>query len=1661
MSPSTARSLRPEPTELPREALNALEERYERGQYVTAFAEALAHGPLHTWQGLHSRVLAGRLSAQLGAPRLSRLLAARAYRQAPSEPITAIYWSLHLLRTRGPLSALGVLRQAEGQKVSEPTVEAQLHLARSACLASLRDFSQAETWLARAETLVPKDAWLWVQKASLLESQDRTAEALEAARHAMALRPGYRPAVQMLAHHLFERGQNEEALALLEQTAQALESGGLWLQLASVQRELGSPDRALESLWRALELTPLLEREGFEWLAGRFSDAAYECGQLDRAVELARLAGEGFFASLADRLEKHAPAQRVQLAVPYVRQNHLTCAPATLSSIASLWKRPADHLSVAEQICYDGTPSHSERRWAEQNGWAVRSFTVTWEGATALLDRGVAFTLATVEPAGAHLQAIIGYDSRRRTLLVRDPSARLLQEFAADALLERYAFAGPRGMALVPKEHARLLEGLCLEDAELYDTLDELESALAGHDRARAARLRDQLEQAAPGHRLTLSAARALARYDENAPAGLAAAERLLALFAQNPVLQLDQLALLRELGRRTELLERLRALCAKPKGEPEFLHFLAAELLADAREHAEARFLLGRYLRRRPQSGMGYSTLGHLKWAADERATALELYRFALCLEEHKDSFAQTFFDAGHYLARTEEVLGHLRDRFARFGARSGAPARTLYFALTRLERTVEAFEVLAQARQRRPDDSELMLFEADACARHGKLERAEELLGKAHGVVRPADWRRSAAAIAELRGRISEALLHWKAVLELEPLAMDAHRAVCLHLLATAGAEASLEHLAQAAARFPHHHALHQLWLDWLRERDPLRAEEVLEQMLARDPSNAWAGRERALLLSASGRFEQALQQLERQRQLEPNSPQFLNTAAKVLARAGRLEEARSHFRLSLCRSVDSPYAIRELLAVCATRAQRLEALAFVHAELERQVLLGDGLLSYQAEAQEELEPEELLGQLQKAQKARPDLWAAWMALLRQLRAMKRAAPALELAQELVARFPLVPASWLELAFCARAANEVAQERLALERALALSPGWNRAAGALAELFEREGELGAARQVLERASGYSPLDASLRALAAELLWKQGERPAALDRLEQALRIDPDYPWAWERLEEWTAASGEPERAKRLARELTGSRGGQPRVWLSLASLLAEPPELEERLTALGRATQLEPQLEEAYDLRAYSLARAGRFEEALEACRPPAWKESPPLRLRGRAAWLMAEQGKLEQAVAQMRELVEDTPAYSWGLVQLHQWYERQGNHEQVLWAAQRLAELAPAEAESQLRLGKAQQAADHPKEAKECFGRALELATDEEERAVPGMLLFDLHFEEGALDRAGEVLERLPGQNPFVAARAVQLSARRGAREEAEERLGHALAEAESEWPAKAAVEAMERAGWRKQVERALAAAVASPSAHAQVAYLWGIRLARSWWPLGPKRVRALLERGPLGVSALTGWLEATGEARRGLAFGVFLLLHRARLRQAAELWGTVGYGLFLLGRYRAVLKWLGDWRGRSGVRPWMLLNGVLSAAALRRWSQHRALLEAACELPADHVRTKLEAMAALETAISGDKALAQKLVARRPGQPEPFARAVYHLAEAALLAREGGAGALAEAKLQLQRVRTIWGLQPRGTDKGELEHRAGRFIARRINTLAAWWWWLNRA
>ncbi len=845
---------------------------------------------------------------------------------------------------------------------------------------------------------------------------------------------------------------------------------------------------------------------------------------------------------------------------------------------------------------------------------------MTEESAAALLDRGVPFTLTTTNPGSGHLQAVIGVDGRRGTFWIRDPFLRNVREAIADALLEQYRAYGPRGMAMVPMEQRTRLDGLELPDASLWDRLHELDAALVGHRRDDADALVARIEAQADGHRIGREARLRMARYDADQTEILECVDRLLELSLKDPGLQLERLGCLRELARRNDRLAMYRTICEARRPHPIFLQQYAQELQADARRHAEAIELLRRAIRAGPEDAGSYYILANILWDDRRFDKAFELYRFATCLNDKEEAFAESYFRAAQWFKKTDEALAFLRGRFERFGRKSSAPARTLARAYMHLNRTTDALAMVEEALSLRPDDGDFVLFSAGmyAGASGKNMPKALALVKKAKGSASRAQWLRTAARLETQAGRPAAALGHWRKLLAIQPLAVDVHQAIAQLLSATQDRPAALKHLAEAVDRFPHHLPLQQLWLQWLRDERASLCESALRNAVALHPHDAWLRRELAFFLVGARRFAEATVEAEAAGGLEPLNPSQCYLQAKIHRGEGRLAEAKKALREAVLLSVDFALAIDDWMSICTTLAERREVLATVQSELVRQVIFGGGLLAFRRHAHGVLGPLELWDLLNQMLQDRPDLWQVWSACVQQLLGMGSRESALEIARKATERFPLLPVLWLERASACRACEDWRGERAALETAHQINPDWGEAVRALADFHERQGEFRESLDLLEAAVARQPLEINNQIMLAETRWRRKRQDAAIRAIRHTIELHPGYDRAWDDLRRWATEAGHREYATEAARKLTKSRAGEARSWLVLGEMLDGPAERDERLAALEKAISLNPHLVEAHRLRAITLAAAMRWEEARQACRPAVFGDQPPVVLR-----------------------------------------------------------------------------------------------------------------------------------------------------------------------------------------------------------------------------------------------------------------------------------------------------------------------------------------------------------------------------------------------------------------------------------------------------------
>jgi tetratricopeptide (TPR) repeat protein len=481
---------------------------------------------------------------------------------------------------------------------------------------------------------------------------------------------------------------------------------------------------------------------------------------------------------------------------------------------------------------------------------------------------------------------------------------------------------------------------------------------------------------------------------------------------------------------------------------------------------------------------------------------------------------------------------------------------------------------------------------------------------------------------------------------------------------------------------------------------------------------------------------------------------------------------------------------------------------------------------------------------------------------------------------------------------------------------------------------VHERLGQFEKSRELLEQAVKSTSLDAYNHGCLAEALWKLGRRDEALERIQHAVKIEPGYQWAWDVLVLWSGELHRPELADQIARDLTVRRGGEARSWIVLARTLRRPEDLDERLAALAKAIELNPRALEAYDLRAKLLAEAKRFDEALAACCPVSW-EHLPSRLQARAAWVEAQRGNFGDAIAKMRQVVQDDPNMYWAWACLADWYRATNAKDDYLKTAELLNRVWPLEAVPMGYLGEARLWAGDRAGARQILRAAMERYPDYDFAAAT---LFDVEMDERNRDAAAAALAVLRVHAPGL------MTMARGVRFAAHYETGDAAVAALREL---AAIETTE-------ADPLEMAARAMGDAHLRENVVHVLREAVQREKVSPIAGGLLVEQ----LCKLQRWQDARlfaqekggdGEVGRSAARALFFhfaadqqtgeLTHLLRathetLRRDTELWGWTGYALFSLRHYKQAVEWMSDWRTRGDAESWMLVNAGESLRAVGR-------------------------------------------------------------------------------------------------------------------------------
>ena len=203
--------------------------------------------------------------------------------------------------------------------------------------------------------------------------------------------------------------------------------------------------------------------------------------------------------------------------------------------------------------------------------------------------------------------------------------------------------------------------------------------------------------------------------------------------------------------------------------------------------------------------------------------------------------------------------------------------------------------------------------------------------LLARAEGCARRVDVLRARAQQASYAGESAAAFAHWQEVLALEPLALDAHRACFTLRRILEGQAAAARALEQACASHPFACGLLRLRAEALGDIGPGECLPAVDALLALEPDDAWARRERAIQLMRLSRLPEALREAGQARALAPLSDVGCFILGHVRLRLGQPAEARADFRGTLERNPDHEAALHALLSCSPGLDAKREDLLF----------------------------------------------------------------------------------------------------------------------------------------------------------------------------------------------------------------------------------------------------------------------------------------------------------------------------------------------------------------------------------------------------------------------------------------------------------------------------------------------------------------------------------------------------------------------------------------------------------------------------------------------------------------------------------------------------------------------------------------------------------
>jgi len=165
----------------------------------------------------------------------------------------------------------------------------------------------------------------------------------------------------------------------------------------------------------------------------------------------------------------------------------------------------------------------------------------------------------------------------------------------------------------------------------------------------------------------------------------------------------------------------------------------------------------------------------------------------------------------------------------------------------------------------------------------------------------------------------------------------------------------------------------------------------------------------------------------------------------------------------------------------------------------------------------------------------------------------------------------------------------------------------------------------------------------------------------------------------------------------------------------------------------------------------------------------------------------------------------------------------------------------------------------------------------------------------------------------------------------------------------WALGASAQAMGDAGWGVAMRQALEESMEDDNVNPEVGAVWAYQCAKASDTSYQNKLKDLALRCEAGERAVHEFLSIQVEMDRRDQAVKYIRKNRDWLRRSTDLWGSGAFVFAASLKYKDVIKWTADWRGRDGVKAWMLFNLVEALRALGRDAEAREASQFCLDLP----------------------------------------------------------------------------------------------------------------